>query len=228
MKNKKGFTIVELVIVIAVIAILAAVLIPTFTTVTANARASAALSQAKNAQSSVLGNTEGVMPENTLFAINSTGNADYDYAFVIKERKIEQVKNESLATAEYPASQTINVGTTETPDNRKVYTVFVTADRFGEKASTAATKVDGLVASVIAYDIGGKNASGVWETLVETNLPEELKGVTAASTVSGNVNGVPQGSNFAVWQIKVGETTAYAKVYYNGDIADTCVCFMAA
>jgi len=48
-KMKKGFTIVELVIVIAVIAILAAVLIPTFTSVTEKAKESAALQEAKNA-----------------------------------------------------------------------------------------------------------------------------------------------------------------------------------
>ena len=39
--NKKGFTIVELVIVVAVIAILAAVLIPTFSGIIAKARLSA-------------------------------------------------------------------------------------------------------------------------------------------------------------------------------------------
>ena len=51
MKNnsKKGFTIVELVIVIAVIAILAAVLIPTFTGVTERAKESAAMQNARNA-----------------------------------------------------------------------------------------------------------------------------------------------------------------------------------
>lgn len=43
--NKKGFTIVELVIVIAVIAILAAVLIPTFSGVVAKAQESAALQE---------------------------------------------------------------------------------------------------------------------------------------------------------------------------------------
>ena len=46
--NKKGFTIVELVIVIAVIAILAAVMIPTFTDVVARANESKALQQARN------------------------------------------------------------------------------------------------------------------------------------------------------------------------------------
>ena len=48
--NKKGFTITELVIVIAVIAILAAVLIPTFSNVISNAKKSAALQTCSNAK----------------------------------------------------------------------------------------------------------------------------------------------------------------------------------
>lgn len=44
--NKKGFTITELVIVIAVIAILAGVMIPTFTTIVNKANESAALQEA--------------------------------------------------------------------------------------------------------------------------------------------------------------------------------------
>ena len=47
--NKKGFTIVELVIVIAVIAILAAVLIPTFTGVVEKAEENKAMQNARNA-----------------------------------------------------------------------------------------------------------------------------------------------------------------------------------
>ena len=49
MQNKKGFTIVELVIVIAVIAVLAAVLIPTFADVISKAKDSKATQEAKNA-----------------------------------------------------------------------------------------------------------------------------------------------------------------------------------
>ena len=48
LKNKKGFTIVELVIVIAVIAILAAVLIPTFGGVIEKANASKEMQAARN------------------------------------------------------------------------------------------------------------------------------------------------------------------------------------
>ncbi len=52
--NKKGFTIVELVIVIAVIAILSAVLIPTFGGIIEDANESAALQKASNAYKSYL------------------------------------------------------------------------------------------------------------------------------------------------------------------------------
>ena len=54
MKNKKGFTIVELVIVIAVIAILAAVLIPTFSGVIGKANISARTQEFTNALKVVL------------------------------------------------------------------------------------------------------------------------------------------------------------------------------
>ena len=52
--NKKGFTIVELVIVIAVIAILAAVMIPTFGGIIDKANASKALQNAQNAYKNAL------------------------------------------------------------------------------------------------------------------------------------------------------------------------------
>lgn len=56
---KKGFTLVELVIVIAVIAILSAVLIPTFGNVIENSKATAAYENAKNAMTSYSVNNEG-------------------------------------------------------------------------------------------------------------------------------------------------------------------------
>ena len=55
--NKKGFTIVELVIVIAVIAILAAVLIPTFSNVIKKANESAALQAGRNAYTEIMAAT---------------------------------------------------------------------------------------------------------------------------------------------------------------------------
>ena len=57
--NKKGFTIVELVIVIAVIAILAGVLIPTFAGIIDKAEQSNALQEAKNAYTDDLITADG-------------------------------------------------------------------------------------------------------------------------------------------------------------------------
>ena len=57
--TRKGFTIVELIIVIAVIAILAAVLIPTFGTVIDKANQSAALQEAKIAHTEDLSVLDG-------------------------------------------------------------------------------------------------------------------------------------------------------------------------
>lgn len=56
MKNtkKRGFTIVELVIVVAVIAILASVLVPTFTNVVTKAKESAAMQNARSAWTAYL------------------------------------------------------------------------------------------------------------------------------------------------------------------------------
>ena len=59
--NKKGFTIVELVIVIAVIAILAGVLIPTFAGIVEKANVSKALQEAKNAYTADLALLDGVV-----------------------------------------------------------------------------------------------------------------------------------------------------------------------
>ena len=86
--NKKGFTIVELVIVIAVIAILAAVLIPTFTGVTEKAQKSAALQNAENAWKEFLGEYANKMDNPAEFdgAIKSG-----DYFFEITDGQLKDV-----------------------------------------------------------------------------------------------------------------------------------------
>lgn len=71
--NRKGFTIVELVIVIAVIAILATVLVPTFGDVIDKANDSKVLQAAKNAYSLYVANIEyadGDEPQATVYYID--------------------------------------------------------------------------------------------------------------------------------------------------------------
>lgn len=70
--NKKGFTIVELVIVIAVIAILAAVLIPTFSNVVDSAKETATLQEAKGTLDSLIGvisSNGDSLPDGTVFIV---------------------------------------------------------------------------------------------------------------------------------------------------------------
>lgn len=74
--NKKGFTIVELVIVIAVIAILAAVLIPTFSNVIDSANKSSDLSEAQNTLKAYTAYTSSKgqpLNDGTVFKVTKSG-----------------------------------------------------------------------------------------------------------------------------------------------------------
>lgn len=71
LKNKKGFTLIELIIVIAIIAILAAVLIPTMT----NAVNDANVSSTKNNVAGAIGDYEA-----EYVTVLSSGGANYDAA----------------------------------------------------------------------------------------------------------------------------------------------------
>ncbi len=91
-KAKKGFTIIELVIVIAVIGILAAVLIPTFSNVIDKANATAAMEEAKNAYTNFLvDNAADLKMETADFYIKSG-----DYYFHVEKG---QFKSEGGKTA---------------------------------------------------------------------------------------------------------------------------------
>ena len=139
MKNRKGFTIVELVIVIAVIAILAAVLIPTFSSVTASARASAAQQQAKAGLDSILALTEGSLPEGTAFCITNSTDQSLNYIFTYTGNKLQQAEVESASINPYSTG---------------VYAVYVTADAMGtDEAKVDAVKK--LLLNVMKQKIAG-------------------------------------------------------------------------
>ena len=77
--NKKGFTIVELVIVIAVIGILAAVLIPTFSSVIDKANTNSALQAARNEYTLYVAENAETMTgdEELIIAVEENGTAKY-------------------------------------------------------------------------------------------------------------------------------------------------------
>lgn len=75
--NKKGFTIVELVIVIAVVAVLAAVLIPTFVSLVNKANQSSDIQAARQMNEVLAGGVDGVAPENVEDAIEILVDAGF-------------------------------------------------------------------------------------------------------------------------------------------------------
>ena len=92
----RGFTLVELVIVIAVIAILAAVLVPTFSGVVKKAHASAALIDATNAALAL--SEELTVPEDTtdLLIFSCKGGDLYVFGYHHSTRTVQQYVNSPI------------------------------------------------------------------------------------------------------------------------------------
>ena len=120
LNNKKGFTIVELVIVIAVIGILAGVLIPTFSNIISKATDSGALQEATSAMKSTLSMSDnGRIADQTQFLklageeANGTTKYSVEYAYVFEGSKIKELET-NAETYEYsndgPKFTTSNIG----------------------------------------------------------------------------------------------------------------------
>ena len=129
--NKKGFTIVELVIVIAVIAILAAVLIPTFSSVVDKANASAAFQEAKN--------------EYTLYVSENAQEltGDEDFIIVVDNKYYVLVTDGQLADAAVKGTKPTGYGD---DDASKYYAK--TADNAINANKTYYTVTEGVYSSV--------------------------------------------------------------------------------
>lgn len=112
LKNKKGFTIVELVIVIAVIAILAAVLIPTFSNIVERANKAAAQADAKNLW--------------TQYCVDVTEDnksyADFNGYIVIDEKYYFSIEKGQLDTEDILAAAPTKDGGTYTAEKISGYT----------------------------------------------------------------------------------------------------------
>ena len=87
-KKRRGFTVVELVIVVAVVAILATVLIPTFSNVLKKADESATLLRAKNLLTELVADYVSQGKETDLVAFIESGNKVYTFGYDTEEGKI--------------------------------------------------------------------------------------------------------------------------------------------
>lgn len=130
LKNKKGFTIVELVIVIAVIAILAAVLIPTFSGVVEKANESKRLQAARNAYTNWLADDDTSGNSNALNQDKVIGiKVDGTYWFT--------VKNGAVAKSGTNGKDEVKAGNGE---NDKIILETITSDEsVGESSATSSS-----------------------------------------------------------------------------------------
>ena len=174
--NRKGFTIVELVIVIAVIGILAGVLIPTFSGITQRANESAALQQAKNGLQSILPLTGGSLTPDSLFFVNNDKDEASEFVFKFADQTLKT--DETLVDANGDANPVDVVS--------KKYAIYVSKDIVNGNAITS-TKA-GMVKDIFGIagdaDIALTTANGVTtfecgeegtETTVEVYYTTDIK-----------------------------------------------------
>ena len=162
-RNKRGFTIVELVIVIAVIAILAAVLIPTFTTLVDRAKRTADLQECKSAYTQMLTQEEyfgskeaakrAVFVGGNDYAYLCDDNGDFvDHCYKLKvlnkQGASSELKEEKFAVA-LPAGDTVIVLTGGTQPQMPCYQIVTFENTFAlqyldEKMSDTLKLLDGV------------------------------------------------------------------------------------
>ena len=173
--NKKGFTIVELVIVIAVIAILAAVLIPTFSSITQSAKESAAMQQAKSGLNGVLALTGGSMPSGTIFAVNDDDDAEADYWFEYANNKL-QITEIGTHTQKLNGDFCVYVSakTIVKQDNKNMLqenTAKLISKALGGSAISGAVELSGTAgSSYYTATIGGKEVHVYYTSDIEDTM----------------------------------------------------------
>lgn len=207
MKNKlkKGFTIVELVIVIAVIAILAAVLIPTFSSITNSARESAALQEAKSGSETILALTTGTLPENSAFLVADDEESNTsDYTFVFAGQKIQNVNAVEEFSDVLNMCKRNDVMTSGSATEGYIVYVSTKALNVNEEEQVIAGKINQYVANRILSAIG----------------------VTATVTDDTDDYTVSTSRDYAMWNFTEGDNTYYFNIYWTSDFNPTLIAFM--
>ncbi len=191
MKNKKGFTIVELVIVIAVVAILAAVLIPTFAGIVKKANISADTKAVRNMNVILVAESAGdAAPSSaaaTIEILERNGIIDFipkteSYAFywlktenavVLADENNVAVYPEKFKNANYNEENWFNLAgdySAEAPDSDESEDLFVPGHQVGIFHTVNSTCGHDTVIPIIPGNI----TMGSSVTIV-FDLPEEMK-----------------------------------------------------
>ena len=212
MKNRKGFTIVELVIVIAVIAILAAVLIPTFSGVIQKANDSAALQEATSTMKSALAMSQsGTLADDTLFLVGDTSGIAHSYIY-----SGNSIGEDATHIVEKDATLAINAFTAETViANGTKYNTIIINDKLAAELAKAEPNND-----------PAKVAALIKGALRLATLPTLVKNDSAFADAHPTVK-LATGASY-VLSITSGTDTVYWSVFVNSDFAKDVVVFTYA
>lgn len=165
-KNRKGFTIVELVIVIAIIAILAAVLIPTFASLIAKANVSADTQLVRNLNTALTTEKAGGENNKTMNdALKMAKNAGYDIDRIVSKSGNNigwDSKNDRFVLIDanndtyiYPTDAGANAQKVQNAvDYFVIYKEIPTTQKYSIYLSKDATLAGGTVTVSVGFDAG--------------------------------------------------------------------------
>ncbi len=218
--NKKGFTIVELVIVIAVIAILAAVLIPTFSSIIKKAKISNDTVLAKNLTTAIATESITSKPTSMEEVVTKLYNAgfvlenlsptteDYFYGWDSKNNQIILISDEYSVVYESATSTPVDVYVTTTGDFAQGlanagYSLYLTTD---------ATEV--VTNNFINVDTGNSKLGTLKMTASnagEVILKGKINNVTV-NNPNGSVKQYASSETLSIDAIKVGSYHVYGEI----------------
>ena len=195
MKNKKGFTIVELVIVIAVIGILAGVLIPTFSGIVNKANESGSLQKATSAMKTVLAqSSSATLANGTYFVIGNTDGVKYMYKYDNNKMGTENLaKEKTNATGNKLSDKKV------TDTNKALNSIIVPLE--GGQPSYSTT-IKALIAEILGVTI--------------TDLPDSYGVSTVEGAAQNAIKTITVNDN--------GENKSY-NIFANVDFAEDIIAF---
>lgn len=237
-KNNKGFTIVELVIVIAVIAILAAVLIPTFSGVVDKANSSAALQTARStltnalnmsSNASLAGQDSTTKEYRTIFIVDGyaygyTGNTleQINYPGYKNEAKLKKYNSETesgnynailIAADNIKTTYSDTVVTSNAPtDWASAYTSYYTKDSNNKYIENASSVFD---SSKMYYKAIYTLDASIVNILTGANNSIAVTEMTGTITITKSINGI----------YTISDDSISASLYLNSDFSKKVVVF---
>lgn len=236
-KNRKGFTIVELVIVIAIIAILAAVLIPTFASLIAKANVSADTQLVRNLNTALTTEKAGGENNKTMNdALKMAKNAGYDIDRIVSKSGNNigwDSKNDRFVLIDanndtyiYPTDAGSNAQKVQNAvDYFVIYKEIPSNPKYSIYLSKDATLADGTVTVSVGFDAGeNENVTAVnytseatQDVIIRTNSTNTVLTVSAKNSTVKHYDVVGKVSILAVDSKSYHE---FGEVQGNIELAD--------